>query len=94
MKISISSLVKRLHEAEVEERHVAAGLEQVVARVRVAVEGPQPVEAAEHEAEDRLGRQVALFLTPLEQLGPAGTGGEFGGEHPFGRVLRQHRRAP
>ena len=53
-----------LDQPEVEERHPAAGLEQVVARVRVAVEGAQPVEAAEHEAVDRLGGQVALGLVP------------------------------
>ena len=66
-----SSGVVALDQPEVEERDVPAGPEQVVARVRVAVERVQPVEAAEHEAEDRLGREVALVLRPALDLGEA-----------------------
>jgi hypothetical protein len=51
-----------LHQAEVEERDVAAGPEQVVPRVRVAVERLEPVEAAEREPVERLGREVLLLL--------------------------------
>ncbi len=51
-----------LHEPEVEERHHTVAVEQVVAGVRVAVERVQAVEAAEHEAVDRLGGEVALLL--------------------------------
>ena len=60
-----------LHEPEVEERHVPAGPEQVVAGMRIAVERVQPVDAAEHEAVDRLGREIALGLRPLLDLGEA-----------------------
>jgi len=51
-----------LHEPEVEEGHMPVGPEQVVARVRVTVEQVQPVEGPEHEAEDRLAREVPLVL--------------------------------
>ena len=59
---STSAWRELLDQAEVEERDLPAGPEQVVARVRVAVERVQPVEAAEHEAVDGLGGQVALVL--------------------------------
>src|SRR2546426_6688900 len=39
----------------------------VVARVRVAVEGMQAVQAAEDEAVDGLGGEVALLLVPAEE---------------------------
>jgi hypothetical protein len=45
-----------LDQAIVEERDPAARLEQVVSRVRVAVERVQLVQAAEHVAVNRLGR--------------------------------------
>ena len=67
------------------------GLEEVVARVRIAVEEVQPVEAAEHEAEDRLAGEVALRLGPRLGLGEAHALGELGGEHALRRVAR---RAP
>jgi hypothetical protein len=51
-----------LHQAEVEERDVAAWTEQVIARVRIAVEDAELVQAAEHEAVDGLGGQVLLAL--------------------------------
>ena len=44
-------------------------MEQVVARMRVAVEGVHLVQAPEHEAVDRLPGQVALGLGPAGQLG-------------------------
>src|SRR3546814_12860368 len=46
-----------LDEAEVEERHLPARSEQVVAGVGIAVEGAQAVEAAEQEAERSEGRR-------------------------------------
>jgi hypothetical protein len=51
-----------LDQPEVQEGDPPAGEEQVVPRVRVAVERLRPVQAAEHEAVDRLGGQVALGL--------------------------------
>ena len=51
-----------LHQSEVEEGHDTVAVEQVVARVRVAVERVEAVQAPEHEAEDRLGREVAFLL--------------------------------
>jgi hypothetical protein len=62
-------------QAEVEEGDLAAGVEQVVARVRVAVEGARLVQAAEDEAVDRLGGQVAFVLGPGGQFGEAGSAG-------------------
>ncbi len=76
-----------LHEPEVEEAHAAVAAEQVVAGVRIAVERVQPVDAAEHEPEDRLGRGIALVLRPLLDLGEAGAVGELGGEHAHARQL-------
>jgi hypothetical protein len=51
-----------LDQAEVQEGDPAAAVEQVVPRVRIAVEGVRLVQAAEHEAVDRLGGQVTLGL--------------------------------
>ena len=79
-----------LDQPEVEERDLAAGPEQVVAGVRIAVERVQPVDAAEHEAEDRLGRGVALVLRPRLDLGEACAVGELGREHAAGRQLVDH----
>ena len=61
---STSSGVKRLTRPKSRNVDPAAGAEQVVAGVRVAVEGVQPVEAAEHEPVDRLAGEVALLLAP------------------------------
>jgi hypothetical protein len=58
-----------LDQAEVQEGDPAAPVEQVVARVRVAVEGVRLVQAAEDEAVDGLGGQVPLGLGPAGQLG-------------------------
>jgi len=44
-----------LHQPEIQEGDLPAGMEQVVPRVRVAVERVRPVQAAEHEAVNRLG---------------------------------------
>ena len=52
------------HEPEVEERDPPVAVEQVVARVRIAVERAHPVQAAEHEAEQRLAGEVALGAGP------------------------------
>ena len=76
-------VAERLDQPEVEERHLPAGPEQVVARVRIAVEELQSVEAAEHEPEDRLGREVLLLLRPRLGLGEAHAFGELGREHPL-----------
>ena len=52
--------------------------------MRVAVEGLQPVEAAEHEAEDGLAGQVALLLGPALHLVVAGADDQLAREHPTG----------
>src|SRR5207244_10827603 len=76
-----------LHQAEVEERHPTAGAEEVVARMGVAVEGVQPVQAANDEPEDGLGGQVALLLTPRRaQLLEAAPLVQLAGEHPGSAV--------
>ena len=54
--------VVALHQAEVEEGDDAVPAEHVVPGMRVTVERVQAVEAAEHEPEDRFGREVALRL--------------------------------
>ncbi len=64
-----------LDEPEVEEGDPAAAVEQVVAWVRVAVEGAHFVEATEDEAVDRLGGQVAFVLWPAGQFGESGSAG-------------------
>ena len=61
-----------LDEPEVEERDLAVAVEQVVARVRVAVEGVHAVEAAEHEAEERLAGEVALGAGPTSSTSSNG----------------------
>jgi hypothetical protein len=71
-----------LDQAEVQEGDPAAAVEQVVARVRVAVERVRLVQAAEHEAVDRLRGQVALGLRPAGQFGEPGPVGELAGHHP------------
>src|SRR2546427_13101459 len=77
---------------EIEEGDPPPGPEQVVARVGVAVEGPQPVQAAEHEAEDGLRGEVALGRVPALELGEAGARGQLGGEDlPGGEALQDGR---
>ena len=49
---------------EVEERDPAVAVEEVVAGVGVAVERPQAVQAAEHEAVQALAVEVALGAGP------------------------------
>ncbi len=83
-----------LDQPEVQEGDPAARLEQVVARVGVTVEGVQPIERAEDEAEDGLPRQVLLLLAPGLQLLPAGTGGELSGQDPAGGELVDHLGDP
>jgi len=61
-----------LDEPEVEEGDPAAALEQVVARVRVAVEGADLIQAAEDEPVDRLRGQVTFVLRPAGEFGEAG----------------------
>src|SRR6185312_15921875 len=70
-----------LAQTEVEERHASARLEEVVPRMRVAVERFEAIEAAEDEAEDRLAREVALVLIPCLELGEPRAGRQFGGQH-------------
>jgi hypothetical protein len=66
-------LAEVLDAPDVEEGDPAAPVEQVVARMRVAVEGADPVQAAEHEPVDRLGGQVAFSLRPAREFGEAGS---------------------
>ena len=73
-----------LDQAEIEEGDPAAAVEQVVARVRVAVERMCLVQAPEHEPVDRFRGQVALLLGPAGQLGEAG---------PVGQLARHHQPA-
>jgi hypothetical protein len=51
-----------LDQAEIQEGDPAAAVEQVVPRMRVAVEGVRLVQAAEHEPVDGLGGQIAFGL--------------------------------
>src|ERR1700722_4047135 len=74
-------------EPEVKEGDLAAAVEQVVARVRVAVEGAHVVQAAEDEAVDRLGGQVAFVLRPGGEFGEAGSAGWLPGHQPAGGQL-------
>jgi hypothetical protein len=76
-----------LDQAEVQEGDPPAAVEQVVARVRIAVEGVRLVQAAEHEAVDSLRGQVPLGLRPAGQLGEPGPVGELAGHHPAGGQL-------
>jgi len=76
-----------LDKTEVQEGDPAAPVEQVVARVRVAVEGADLVQAAEGEAVDRLRGQVAFALRPVREVGEAGPVRELGGENPAGGQL-------
>jgi hypothetical protein len=51
-----------LDQPEVQERHPALATEQVVARMRIPVEGVRLVQAPEHETVDGLRGQVAFGL--------------------------------
>ena len=82
-----------LHQPEVEERHPPAGPEQVVARVRVAVEEVQSVEAAgTRSGRSSRPRGPAASCDHVLRLGEARAVGELGGEHPTGAELGEHRR--
>jgi hypothetical protein len=76
-----------LDQPEIQEADLPARTEQVVPRVRVAVERVRAVQAAEHEAVDRLGGQVALGLRPGDELGEPRAVGQFAGHHAAGGQL-------
>ena len=82
-----SPVVEAADEAEVEEGDRPAPHEEVVAGMGVAVEGRQPVEAAEDEAVQDLADPVLLVLVPAVDLGERGAGDQLGGEHPVGRQV-------
>ena len=71
-----------LDESEVQERDPTTTVEQVVARMRVAVEPVHAIEAAEHEAEQAFTGEVAFVLRPLDHLLPRRAGDELAGQHP------------
>ena len=81
-----------MDQAEVEEGDDAAPAEHVVPGGRVAVDRVQAVQAAEHEPEDRLGREIALRLGPLLYLGEARPIRELGRQHARRRQLDDDRR--
>src|SRR5207245_11597760 len=83
---------EQLGQAEVEEGHPTGAVEEVVAWMRIAVEGVKPVQAAEDEAVDGLGRQVLLILVPLEQLFECRARDELARQHARGAQLGQHVR--
>src|SRR6266568_1953111 len=81
-----------LGQPEVKEAHAAAAVEDVVARVRVAVEGVDPVQAAEHKPVDRLRGQVALALAPTLHLLEARARHEIRRQHARGAQLGHDMR--
>ena len=81
-----------LAQPEVEERDVAAGAEQVVARMRIAVEGTQLVDAPEREPVQALGGELTLLVRPADDLGERCALGELRGEHTARRQVVDHRR--
>ena len=80
------------HEAEVDERDAPVAVEQVVARMRIAVERAHPVQAAEHEPEQPLAGEVALLLVPPEHVAPRRAGDQLAGQHASRRQSRQDGR--
>ena len=80
--------VEVLHQSEVDEGHPAVGGEQIVAGVRVAVEGVLPVEATEHEPVEDLGDAVAVVLRQVEGALEAVSVDELDGGVSVGRVRR------
>ena len=90
MNVAISSVGESLDQSEVEERHAAATVEQVVAGMGVAVEAVHAVQAAEHETEQALAGEVALVLRPSEHLLPCRATDQVAGQHPRGRMRCQH----
>ncbi len=58
----------------------------------IAVEAVQPVEAAEHEPEDRLARQVPFLLAPRGQLVVAGARDQLARQDPARRQVGTHGR--
>src|SRR5438309_11545808 len=67
-------------------------MEQVVARVRIAVEGVEPTEPPEDEPVNRLRGEVSLLLAPLQKLVKARPGYQLAREHPRGAQLGQDMR--
>ena len=65
-------------------------MEQVVARVGVAVEGVESIEAAKDKAVDRLRGQVFLVPAPAKQLVEGGAGDEITGQDSRRAQLGQH----
>ena len=80
--VAISCVGEVLDQAEVEERDLAVAVEQVVARMRVAVERVHAVQAAEHEAEEASPARSRSSCGHCEHLLPGGAGDQLGGQHP------------
>src|ERR1700737_910181 len=81
-----------LGQPEIQERHSSSTMEQVVARMRVAVEGVETVQAAEDKSIDRLRGEVFLPLAPCQQFLEARAHDELGGQHPSRAELLDHMR--
>ena len=77
--------VQTLEQAEVQEGDAAVGLQQEVARVRVAGELPVAVQAAEEEAKDDLAETVPLGLLGALELLEADALHELAHEHVLAR---------
>ena len=70
-----------LHQPEVEERDAPVAMEQIVARVRVAVERVHPVQAAKDEPEEHFAHSIAVLLRPLQHLLPRLAVNQLAGDH-------------
>ena len=81
-----------LHKTKVEESNSTFSVEDVVARVRVAVERGEPVDRPERKPKESFSREVALFLRPFEHLSKLRADHKLGRQHPLGRVVGEHGR--
>ena len=84
--------VEAADQTEIQKGDLAAGGEQIVPGMGIPVEGVKPIEAAEHETEQRLTDEVALLLTPAQDLAKRRSRDQFAGQHPAGGIGGQHRR--
>src|SRR5204863_8710962 len=70
------------YEPEVEECDLSPGPEQIVARVRIAVETVEAVQAAVDESVDRFGREIAFLLRRALGLCEPGSARQLCRQHP------------
>ena len=72
---------KFFDQTKVEKGHLSVAVEEVVPRMRIAIERAHRVEAPEHKSEHGFCNGIAFILVPRQYVRPGMAAYEFGGEN-------------